>query len=61
MGVGLMLMLWGARRQAQHEAFRKGELPGAAPKALTFLDTAVFSVGALHLAAVPRAESDLAY
>ncbi|KIY96437.1 hypothetical protein MNEG_11525 [Monoraphidium neglectum] len=45
MGVGLMLMLWGARRQAQHEAVRKGELPGAAPKPLTFVDTAVFSVG----------------
>ncbi|KIZ04480.1 hypothetical protein MNEG_3481 [Monoraphidium neglectum] len=45
MGVGLMLMLWGARRQAQNEASRKGELPGAAPRPLTFVDTAVFSVG----------------
>jgi hypothetical protein len=51
MGVGLMLMLWGARRQAQHEAHNNGRLPGAMPKSLTFLNTAVFSVGAPLLAA----------
>ncbi|KIZ04479.1 hypothetical protein MNEG_3480 [Monoraphidium neglectum] len=45
MGVGLMLMLWGARRQAQNEAHNNGRLPGAMPKSLTFLNTAVFSVG----------------